>query len=81
MLGTAVPAMAATEYPAPGAMWNYGTGGGRVWSDLLYSKSCHSSSVQGKYYDSDSAAAGYWSEASAPSRWYAIDKSYYKLYC
>lgn len=79
-VGIAATASAETSTPA-GGVWNYGTGGGWVWSDYFHPSKCHGSSVQGKWFDSDTASAGRWSEAQAEDRWYAVDRSWYKSYC
>ena len=79
-VGFAVPAFAGTQNVS-GGIWNYGTGGGRVWSDYFHAKNCHSSSVQGQWFDSDSASRGQWSEAWAQDRRFSVDHSYYKSYC
>lgn len=76
----AAPAFATTEYPS-GGIWNYGTNSDRVWSDYFHGGNCHSSSVQGAWFDTDSASAGQWSEAEADQRRFRVDHSYYKSYC
>lgn len=79
-VGSAVPAFAETAYVG-GGTWNYGENSSIVWSDYYHPRNCHGSSVQGKWFDSDTASAGQWSRAWAESRWYAVDKSYYRSYC
>ncbi|GLZ39015.1 hypothetical protein Acsp05_26390 [Actinokineospora sp. NBRC 105648] len=40
-------AMADTAYVG-GGTWDYGTGGGRVWSNYYHGSNCHSSSVDAR---------------------------------
>ena len=81
VMGMATPAFADVAYVS-GGTWNYGTGGGRVWSDYYHGRNCHRSSVQGQYYvSSGNVRAGLWSRASAPDRLFAVDHSYYSSNC
>jgi Bacteriocin (Lactococcin_972) len=76
-VGVAAPALATLAYPA-GGIWDYGTGGGRVWSDFNQGASWHGSSVAGKTnYSSPCTEPGTFSLASAEDRWYAVDHAYY----
>lgn len=78
-VGIATPALATIAYPE-GGIWDYGTGGGIVWSDYYHGSRCHGSSVQGQYYyRSPNTAAGRWSIADAPDRVFAVDHSYYRF--
>jgi len=77
VLGLASPAL-ATVVNVGGGTWDYGTGGGKVWSYYYHGSKCHKSSVQGQYYaSSGNTRAGAWARASAPDRWYAVDHAYY----
>lgn len=73
-------AMAAREYVG-GGIWDYGTGGGRVWSDYYHGANCHSSSVDGAYYEtSGPVSAGRWAYADAPDTIW-VDSSYWNNAC
>lgn len=66
LAGAAGSAMADTAYVG-GGTWDYGTGGGSVWSNYYHGNNCHSSSVDGsRYVDSGPTNPGIWSRASAP---------------
>jgi lactococcin 972 family bacteriocin len=77
LLGSgATAAFAAISYPG-GGVWNYGTGGGIVWSDYYHGSKTHRSSVDGAYYYSSPwTSAGYWSIADAPDT-SGVDYSYW----
>ncbi|WP_210367075.1 lactococcin 972 family bacteriocin [Bacillus sp. REN3] len=81
ILGTGTAALASTAYVDGGvAKWDYGTGGGKVWSNLHHPYKTHKTSVQGAYYyDSGWIGAGKTSYASATDRWYAVDHSYWDV--
>ncbi|MGH3807524.1 MAG: lactococcin 972 family bacteriocin [Pseudonocardiaceae bacterium] len=77
VLGFASPAL-ATVAEVEGGTWDYGVGGGKVWSYYYHGSSCHKSSVQGQQYvSSGKTPAGVWARASVPDRWYTVDYSYY----
>ncbi|WP_150239542.1 lactococcin 972 family bacteriocin [Nocardiopsis quinghaiensis] len=77
----AAGAASATIVNIGGGTWDYGVGGGTVWSDYYHGSSCHSSSVSGEYYSSSGAtAAGSWARASAPDTW-MVDHSYWNNQC
>lgn len=60
---------AHTIHPTDGGEWDFGSSGGRTWSNYLHDKS-HSASVQGhEFRDSGCIASGSWARAEAPSRW------------
>ncbi|MGV0342034.1 lactococcin 972 family bacteriocin [Corynebacterium mastitidis] len=70
----------ATVVNVDGGTWNYGVEGGRVWSDYHHPGLSHGSSVEGAHRaDSGCQNPDVWAKASAPSRWYAADKSYYRI--
>ncbi|KQB84203.1 lactococcin 972 family bacteriocin [Corynebacterium oculi] len=70
----------AVQVNVDGGTWNYGTGGGKVWSNYHHPTKRHGSSVQGKHYaDSGCVNAGQWSYASAPDRSFRADHSYYRF--
>jgi lactococcin 972 family bacteriocin len=76
-LGAASPAMAAVQYVG-GGTWDYGTGGGRVWSDYHHGSRRHQTSVNnGQNHYSSCVGGGNWARASASSRWWTSDKSYW----
>lgn len=79
ILGTSVPALASVDYVG-GGRWDYGTGGGKVWSNYYHANKVHKSSVQGKSFVSSGwKKAGTTSYASAADRWYAVDQSYWDV--
>ncbi len=81
LVALATPAMATVVY-AGGGTWDYGVGGGKVWSYYLHNYNCHKSSVEGKIYvSSGNTPKGSWARASAEDRWYAADHSYYSNSC
>lgn len=74
----ATAAFAATEYVG-GGTWNYGTGGGSVWSNYYHGSRVHKSSVIGQYYYSSPwTNPGYTSYASAPDT-AGVDESYWSV--
>ena len=79
ILGTSITAFASVDYVG-GGKWDYGTGGGKVWSNYSHDSRVHKSSVQGKQFVSSGwVQAGTTSYASAPDRWYAADNSYWDV--
>ncbi|MEM5632504.1 lactococcin 972 family bacteriocin [Bacillus toyonensis] len=78
MLGSgATAAFAATQNV--GGTWNYGTGGGSVWSNYYHGSKVHKSSVIGQYYYSSPwTNPGYTSYASAPDT-AGVDESYWSV--
>jgi len=73
----AVVAFASTAHVG-GGTWDYGVGGGWVWSNYYHSTKVHRSSVQGaQYVDSGWKSPKVTSYAKAPSRWYWVDHAYW----
>ena len=78
-IGMAAPAL-ATVTRVGGGTWDYGTGGGRVWSNYHHGSKCHGSSVRGAsgLVRSPDTRAGYWSYASdRDTIW--VDRAYYRF--
>ncbi|MDK2802672.1 MAG: hypothetical protein KFW09_04770 [Oscillospiraceae bacterium] len=77
----AIPVLAATTNTPSGGRWDYGvnnSSGGTVWSNYYHPTKTHKSSVQGSYfYSSPWQVKGTTTYASAPSRKFAVDHSYY----
>lgn len=62
---------AYTIQPAEGGEWDYGSSGGRTWSNFRH-EAPHSTSVQGhEFVDSGCVAGNSWARVQAPSRWLA----------
>ncbi|KAB3523280.1 hypothetical protein GC425_01770 [Corynebacterium sp. zg254] len=60
---------AQTVYPHEGGEWDFGSSGGRTWSNFKHDAP-HSASVRGhQFVDSGCVAGGSWARAEAPSRW------------
>lgn len=78
--GGAVAAQAATDYVG-GGTWNHGVNSSIVWSDYYHGSTCHGATSVGTYTDRASASAGRWAMTDAPSRWYAVDKAYWRTSC
>lgn len=80
LLGSGVTAAFASTAYVGGGKWDYGTGGGKVWSNYYHGSKVHKSSVQGAYYyDSGWKSAGVTSYASATDRAFAVDYSYWDV--
>ncbi len=78
-VGVATPAL-ATIRSVGGGTWDYGTGGGRVWSNFYHGSRDHASSVQGEtYMTSRCMPKGYTSYARANDRFWVVDRSYYRF--
>lgn len=77
-VGVVGPA-AAVVVDAEGGKWDYGNANGIVWSHYYHGSQCHGSSVVGNIrVNSGNTRPGVWARASAESRWWASDKSYYR---
>ncbi|RBQ14143.1 lactococcin 972 family bacteriocin [Spongiactinospora rosea] len=64
-----------------GGTWSYGVNSRDAWSNYYHGALCHGSSVQGTIYMRDwNVAAGYWSEAIAPSKPVG-NKAYWRNTC
>lgn len=61
-----------------GGTWDYGTGGGTVWSHYFHNGVSHGSTAVGQYESfSGCVNKNTWSRATAPSKLFG-NKSYYK---
>lgn len=79
ILGSGITAFASTDYVG-GGKWDYGTGGGKVWSNYYHGTKTHKSSVDGSSYVSSGwIGKGKTSYASSGDRWYAVDHSYWDV--
>ncbi|WP_402377422.1 lactococcin 972 family bacteriocin [Isoptericola rhizosphaerae] len=78
--GGATAAHAAVDYVG-GGTWNHGVNSSTVWSNYYHGSTCHGATSVGTYTDRENRSAGYWATTSAPSRWYAVDKAYWRTSC
>lgn len=67
-----------------GGFWNYGTGGGKVYSKYHHPKLYHSATACNRAVfqtcDKKYAAAGQWANASTNATWNAADRAYWATY-
>ncbi|MDG6101119.1 hypothetical protein Daura_00685 [Dactylosporangium aurantiacum] len=73
----ASPALAVVTY-VEGGTWDHGENNSIVWSYYYHPNNNHKSSVKtNQVYPSGCTSPGYYSYASAASRFWSVDYSYY----